>query len=256
MKFPASSCAVLLMSFICTAPLAQSDTNPIDVQQLAVSAEATGRAIYRHDRAAELATDVARKNRGFRRDKRIRGWVSEELDDAVAIVFLDGENRAIYRARVHDSGAADGLEALDEPMELTGELCRAALARELAMSVNLEGCSDSYNTVVLPDRTREDAFQVYLLPGTTRHNIVPIGGTYRVNIQGNQITAQRGYTRSCLVLEKSKDSAGLIMTHLLDDQPTEIHVYRNLWADIPFYVGTKSGMWKVVDGRIQLVEQR
>ena len=48
---------------------------------------------------------------------------------------------------------------------------------------------------------------------------------------------------------------GMMVTHLLDPQPTEIHVFISLNTDSPLYVGTTENryLWKVSKGRISLV---
>jgi len=42
------------------------------------NAEITGAVIYRHDHAAAVATDAALKIRAYKRDKRVKGWITED----------------------------------------------------------------------------------------------------------------------------------------------------------------------------------
>jgi hypothetical protein len=51
------------------------------------SAETTGLSIFRHDQAAAVATDAAFKLRAFKKDKRVRGWITEERDGQIVVTF-------------------------------------------------------------------------------------------------------------------------------------------------------------------------
>jgi hypothetical protein len=45
----------------------------------------------------------------------------------------------------------------------------------------------------------------------------------------------------------------IFVTHLLDDIPTEAHVFWSLWAGKPMYVGTPDRrIWAIEGGRIRL----
>jgi hypothetical protein len=74
-------------------------------------------------------------------------------------------------------------------------------------------------------------------------------------VEGGQVTSQRGFTKSCIELDKSGNTAGLMITHLLDHTPTEVHVYWSLWAGLPIYVSTSAGPWSVDKGRIEFVQR-
>lgn len=127
------------------------------------------------------------------------------------------------------------------------------------MASAIEPCSKNYNSVVLPSgATPGTDWNVYLLPGTTKHNVVPIGGTYRMEIDGAKVVSQRGFTRTCIALQSEPEAVGLMITHLLDPIPTEVHVFWSLWAKKPIYVATPpNGTIWIVDGnKIGLVERK
>ena len=107
---------------------------------------------------------------------------------------------------------------------------------------------------MLPDTREGGGWIVYLLPGTTKQGIVPIGGSYRLELDaaGDRVVTQRGFTRSCITLENPPDSAAMMITHLLDPRPTEVHVFWSLWAGKPMFVGTSTGLWKIEDGRVTM----
>jgi len=54
---------------------------------------------------------------------------------------------------------------------------------------------------------------------------------------------------------EAKPSA-LVITHLLDPQPTEVHVFEQFSVGVPVYVGIAStrSMWKVEGGQIVQVD--
>lgn len=215
------------------------------------TAEATGRAIFEHDRAAAVATDVAMAQRSFKRDRRVRGWVTEAKDGGTVVTFVDDTPSALYRVLVSTDGEPSPLLPLEAPEPLTGFEAGAATARRVALESDFAACSKTYNTVVLPDASEAGAWVVYLLPGTTRKNEVPIGGTYRVEVRNGAVSAQRGFTRSCIVLSRGPKVGAMMITHLLDPMPTEAHVHWSLWAGTPMYVAAQSGVWAIEEGRLR-----
>lgn len=222
------------------------------------AAETNGAAIYRHDHAAAIATDAAFEIRAFKRDKRVNGWITEEKGSDIIVTFIDKVPAALYRVTVSNSGAVTGgVTTLDSPTPLTAFESGAAAARALAMKSGFAPCSDKYNSVVLPDKSLANNWVVYLLPGTTRKNVVPIGGTYRVETDAKTVTSRRGFTRTCIALQYDARSASLMITHLLDPTPTEVHVFWGLWSGKPLYAGTlpHGTIWAVESGKIRLVKR-
>lgn len=220
------------------------------------AAEATGRAIFEHDRAAAVASDVAIAQPAFKRDGRVRGWLTEAKDSGIVVTFIDETPSALYRVLVSADGEPSPLLPVEAPGPLTEAEAGAALARRVALQSDFAACSKTYNTVVLPDASEEGAWVVYLLPGTTRSDEVPIGGTYRVEVRGGAVAAQRPFTRSCITLSRGSEGGAMILTHLLDPVPTEAHVHWSLWAGTPMYVGTSNGMWAIEEGRVRRLSEK
>lgn len=217
--------------------------------------EATGRAIFEHDRAAAVATDVAMSQRAFKRDKRVRGWVTEARGDGIVVTFIDGTPSALYRVLVSAEGVPSPLLPLEAPEPLDSFGSGAAMARRLALEAPFPACSSTYNTVVLPDPAFEGGWVVYLLPGTTRHDVVPLGGTHRFEVRDGAVATERGFTRSCIALNRGPELAAMLVTHILDPVPTEAHVHWSLWAGTPMYVSTEGGLWKIEQGRVRPVSR-
>lgn len=220
------------------------------------SAEITGLAIYRHDHAAAVATDAALKLRAFKKDRRVKGWITAGQQGRIIVTFIDQTPSALYRVVVSEDGVAGPVTTLESPTPLTDYESGAAAARAAALASKFPPCSSSYNLVVLPSAETNGNWVVYLLPGTTKANVVPIGGTYRLETSGSSVISQRGFTRSCIALQSDPSAVGLMITHLLDPVPTEAHVFWSLWASKPMYVATPDGtLWIVEGGKIGLVER-
>ena len=243
------------------APAALDDAQ---IAQTLLDAEAKGRAIYLHDQAAAVATDAVMKLKAFRQDGKrgqLAGWITEQRDEGIVVTFLSSESipRARYRATVASDGRVAGeVVALEKPEALSSYELGAARARATAAAAKFEPCSKTYNTVVLRDDRESGGWTAYWLPGTTKQGIVPIGGSHRMDLDatGEKIVSQRGFTRTCIALDNPRDAVGLVISHLLDPVPTEIHVFWSLWAGKSMYVATSDGTWKIQDGAVTLLERR
>ena len=217
--------------------------------------ETLGRAIFEHDRAAAVATDVAREQRAFRRDKRVRGWLTEARDGGIIVTFIDETPSALYRVLVSAERVPSPLLPLEVPEPLDSFGSGAAEARRLALDSPFPACSETYNTVVLPDPAFDGGWVVYLLPGTTRHDVVPLGGTHRFEVRNGAVVAERGFTRSCVALNRGPKAGAMMITDVLDPVPTETHVHWSLWADTPMYIATEGGLWAIEQGRVRAVSR-
>lgn len=221
------------------------------------SAAATGMTIYRHDHAAAVATDAVRTLQKFREDKRVRGWVTEQQGKHIVVTFLSDTPAALYRVPV-SGGKAGAVVVLETPAPLSAFESGAAAARSAVLASKFMPCSPTYNSVILPGAAPAEDWVAYLIPGTTKNDVVPIGGTYRFVVKDAKVIAQRGYTRTCIALQTDPAAVGLMVTHLLDAVPTEAHVFWSLWARKPIFVATPPGgtIWSVDGDKINLVERK
>lgn len=258
---------LLTLLFIATPLQAQDKRpearSPIDEQALISAAESAGKNIFVHDRAAAVTTDALMQLREFRKDKRVAGWITEEKDGNISVTFVGPRDtptkHALYRAAVTTGGLIIGTPvALATPEALTAFEAGAFAARSVAFASGFSPCASTYNSVVLPaNDTPLSGWLVYLLPGTTKQNVVPLGGTYRLEIgpEGTSVLTQRGFTRTCIQLGSEPGVVAMMVTHLLDPVPTEAHVFWSLWAAKPMYVSTSGGLWKIENGKVMRVER-
>jgi hypothetical protein len=230
---------------------------PAEEASALVSAQSVGVALYRHDRAAWVATDAARAVPQFKEDRRVNGWITEQSGSDIVVTFLDATPAALYRVSVTD-GKAGPVLALEAPTPLSAYEAGAAAARSLAIRTPFQLCSKDYNPVVLPGSTPAEDWVVYLIPGTTKSTVVPIGGAYRFAVKDSRVVSQRGFTRSCIDLENGPRAVGLFITHVLDSVPTEVHVFWSLVTRKPIYVATApaGSIWMVHGGKIMLSERK
>lgn len=256
---------VLLLASLCTSGLATAQALlPEDVSTEVLArvraAEQTGREIFRHDQAASAATDALFEVRGFKRNRQLRGWITEAKGDRVLVTYIGqakgGQPTARYRVWVDSQGRVEGKPSvLREPEPLTP--FEAAAARAQSQEVEFQPCAERYNAVVLPAGESLQKWRKYLLPGTTQHGIVPLGGSYRADIDlATGETEVRGYTKTCIQLESPREAVGLMVSHLLDPEPTEVHVFWSLWAGKPMYVAITEPrtLWSIEEGKIRPVK--
>ncbi len=219
-----------------------------------------GRIIYRYDRAAAAATDLLIDEVG-RLSGKVLGWIVEEDGDDERVLFYKQAATGFapaYSIAVRNGAAIDNsLVTHDEGEALTPAQATMIKARERALAEGVSGCAKDYNTVVIPDE--KIGYLVYVLAATTERNAVVFGGHLRhdVDASGETIVGFRKFTNTCLVVRPPKFSddavvAGLLVSQVVTDYPTEIHVWLNLLHGVQLYVVTMDKrLWAVEDGKIR-----
>lgn len=273
MKLPIVAILASALSLVpAFAPCRASDDPPPPIpdalRPAVAAAESTGRQLQRLDRAAWVATDTIRTARDARRLRRsVRGWITEDIDVGTRVSFFDGSapSRLLYVVDVESSGRSTS--SLPPGPTFADEGQQAMIrARQSALSETFLRCSRTYNTVVFP---ADDGIHVYLMPGTTQQGLHPAGGHHKLvyDASGTDLQSSRGFTRGCIDLQSDPGSpptgyrpAGMMVTHLLDPQPTEIHVFISLNAPIPLMVMTSSQsdpdkpmIWKLKQGHVAVM---
>ncbi|HRN62739.1 MAG TPA: hypothetical protein PLF73_09805 [Luteimonas sp.] len=239
---------------------------PDDLRPAVQAAEETGRRLQRLDRAGWIATDVIQADRAARKLRRsVRGWITEATDTGTRVSFHDGSEpaRPVYVVDIDQTGRSTVVDVAADAS--FGEDAQALVrARTAALSESFLQCSRTYNSVVFAEG---DEIHVYLMPGTTKPDVFPAGGhhLFVFDASGRALRSRRPFTNGCIDLAsgdppKGHRAALMMVTHLLDPQPTEIHVFISLNAPVPLVVATSSPRspdkpmgWQVDEGRISVL---
>lgn len=214
--------------------------------------------MYWYDQAAWHGTDDMLAN-GKEVASRIGGWIVDgPAEEPLLIFYSKGSDPVpVYIARFRDGRLVEGRVARgDERSLITPARKRlidaVALAHHALQQAKLPGCSDKpFNTIVLPADVEGGPLRVYFLTPQTATDSIPFGGHYLVEVDSTGGTSPvRKFTNSCIsVPTKQPDgvkSVGLVITHLLDPVPTEIHGFSAMAARVPVYVGTRDKrIWEV-----------
>jgi hypothetical protein len=258
--------AILCSMFACGAPPAAAQT-AAEQRQLDWALE-RGRLLFALDRAAWVGTDDMKEHIRDPRSAGLRGYIVDRDEQGFVAIFFAREGErlvAAYRGRVGGSGIAsrEVFPAGQRP-ELTPRQQRIARTLEQlrTASPNLEMCSPaSANVAIIPPESAEGPVDVYVMTPQTETNVIPFGGHHRLTLdpQG-RILNQRRFTKTCLAIPLSRPGnanrpAGLVVSHLLDRIPTEIHVFNAMAARLPVYVSAGGSVWEVSGERIRFVSR-
>jgi len=248
-----------LAAMLATQAFAETDRE-IEFAAEIAEAERLGRIIYNYDIAVWRATDLLTERAGRDLTGKIKGWIVEEAEEGERVLFYRGSNGQFtpaYSVEVRNGEAVSAsYQAFSENDRLSPSQLAMIRARETGADAGASGCAKAYNTVVVPDEAT--GYFVYILAASTEPGAVVLGGHWRhdVDSTGEKIVGFRKYTNSCLTLKSPKRSdrvvtVGLLVSHLLTDHPTEIHVWASLLHDISFFVATRDKrLWKVSAGKI------
>ena len=228
-------------------------------------AEQRGQLLFEIDRAAWVTTDDLAARVSDLRGAGIRGWTVEHDGSAYVVVYYVGEGEAraaLYRGRVENNRVVSGeVFAAGSRPPLTAVQHRIADARDAAAHLDRRPCTQAnFNVTVIPPETPDAPIDVYALTAQVQ-DVYPFGGHFRMTVSpSGQILAQRAFTNSCLNMPRQQNGrgrqAGVVVTHLLDPIPTEIHVFMSLSIGLPVFVGTANPdrVWEVDGRHIHLVD--
>jgi hypothetical protein len=241
---------------------------PADVQRQLDWAVRRGRLLFALDRAAWVGTDDMRERVPEAQMGQVRGYIVDSDDQSLVTIFYAQEGDRLvtaYRGRVGPRGITSR-EIFPEGQrpELTARQQRLAraLGQALAAAPRLRMCGPGNpNFAIVPPETPDGPLDVYVMTPQSDNNVLPLGGHHRITLGADgRVIAQRGFTNSCLNMPLSERGrprpAALVVSHLLDPIPTEIHVFSALAARLPLYVTTRDTVWNVNGERIRLLERR
>jgi hypothetical protein len=209
---------------------------------------ARGQLLFGLDRAAWVATDDMLERIPDAEASGIRGYVVERNADGFLVTFYAREGERLlagYRAQVASGGVTrpQVFQGAARP-ELTPAQARLARAVETVRgnTAGLQGCGRApYNMATVPPSTPDGPIDVYLMTPQV-DNAYPLGGHHRITLDASgREVGRRSFARSCIALSKAPPEAGaqvagMVVSHLLDPVPTEIHVFSSMAAQMPVYV--------------------
>jgi hypothetical protein len=201
-------------------------------------------SLYTYDQAAWHTTDALLAAVPEATLETIRGWVVTPEGESYRVTYYSGDagspHRAVFSA-VWNGGTkvADGKLRAEGDDQLSAEEARLAAASD-AVSSNgkLQCAARPFNRVILPHAGTGGADLVYLLTPQTQTGSIPLGGHYRAEVKDGRVVAERAFTNACLELPVDERAEALVVSHLLDPTPTEIHFFSVFAARRPIFVVT------------------
>jgi hypothetical protein len=248
------------LGFAAQAASAQTAQEQASIEQ----ALQRGRLMFGIDRAAWVATDDMVARIRDLQASGIRGYIVEPQPDGFDVIFYAASGNDLvqaYRGRVGRRGVAsrEVFPAASRP-PLTAAQRRMVAAVNAAAGSGRRPCGNQrFNPLIIPPASAEAPIDVYLMTPQTAQGI-PFGGHFRVTVapDGN-VASSRAFTNSCLVMPRPPaNAAGLMVSHLLDPVPTEVHIFSSLAAGVPVFVATSNPdrLWEVTGERVRLVPNR
>jgi hypothetical protein len=250
---------------------ALADPSP---QQLtaAKEAEARGAEIYAYDQAAWHSTDQfqidlkkAKLSLEQVSEQGVRGYVVEPAEKGLLLVTYyaqkDGRTWAFARYWMAGSSVRRGrLVKSDEDAALSPLALKLVELRGKAIEAAIEHkafiCNKGTpNTVVLPPRA-DGTYPAYVMSAATQTGRFPAGGHWRFDFDGQgKLVAHRGFTKSCIDVVTGlpgKTAVGYGVSHSLDTQPTEVHVFVSYNVPIKLFVIIEPGnnLWEIDRGKV------
>ena len=173
------------------------------------------------------------------------------FDGSVQVLFFTNEHvpRMSYRVRV-SGGPGYHSDVLEhDPPRLVHEPLMSLLNARLVALEALPPTTQAVNPVLIPQR--DGQLVVYLLAATAQPNVAVLGRHYRVEVSEDGSEVERVTALSPSELElPTRDGSGqrlgaLAISDRLMEHPTETHVFASRMANVPIYVTTSRGRWKV-----------
>lgn len=228
--------------------------------------------MYWYDQAAWHGTDDMLAKAKHVAD-RIGGWIVDGPADEPLLIFYSKNTDPVpvYLVRFRNGNLVEGRVARADELSLISPARKrlidaVGVARDALRQANVARCSDKpFNSIVLPPEVDGGPVRVYFLTPQTSIDTIPFGGHYLIEVDSAGRSAPvRKFTNSCISVATKQPgggkSLGLVITHLLDPVPTEIHGFSAMAARIPVFVGTPDErIWHVTPAAtgptVSLVQQ-
>jgi hypothetical protein len=242
---------------------------PSDLQEGVERASALGANLFLLDTSTSRAWDALGAQIGPLKVRDIGHYLAllggndeGRPDGSVQVLFFSSEvvPRLTYRVRVAGEAREHTDVVTEDPPRLVHDPLMTLLnARLLALDALPSG-KQTVHPVLIPQRDGE--IVVYLLAVAKQPDMAVLGRHYRVEVAEDGTQVETVTALSALDLElPTRDSAGqrvaaLTVTDNRMDHPTETHVFASRMANLPIYVTTGRGLWKVRPSAIDFLGVR
>jgi hypothetical protein len=225
-----------------------------------MKAERLGEELYLQDVIAAKATDALLRTVGPIKPGALNGWIVVKDGGGNLTRFIKGTGEdvnVVYDVRIDVKGNVEVTKDNLRPLSAT-EMAMFR-ARRNALRAAPKDCAKAFNTAVMED-IDSSGWLVYILAATAE-DVVMVGGHSRITVSadGKTVLAVTPLYESCLALpkpaaDKTKKPQALSVSYLLENVPSEIHVYLNRFYGYPLYVSTANSLWLVKNGKISLIK--
>lgn len=268
LRWSSAACATLALG--CQSPHMQpavsagesrSDRSlpvPYDLQEAVEEASILGTHLFLLDAATARASQALSERIGPLEQGPVRHYLAVMGDDAegkpdgsVQVLFFVGETVPVlaYRVLVSADPRRPASVVQHEPGGVVHEPLTSLLnARWMALEA-VPRSQQGVSTVLMPQRN--GTIVVYVLGATRQPNTAVLGRHYRVEVaeDGAQVISVTTLSKDELELP-TRDRTGqrlaaLAITDGDVEHPTETHVLASRLANVPIYVTTGRGRWKV-----------
>lgn len=260
LAFILSSSALLSPAMAATAP------GDATAEQIAADRKAMerGKELYAHDQAAWHGSDALRAIVDLTKHPEVQGYLTvPEADGTIALVFYaqapENTDTAPYEfARFVVDGSevvSGGLIESAEPKPLSDTMLQMVDARLAALNFAIRQqiplCGSAPPNIVILPATEDGIIPVYILSAPDRPGRYPLGGHHLIEIgPDNTPVNGRSFASDCLdgpIMPAARDAGPEFfnVTHMLGDQPTEIHYFAHLNMDVPLIIVAQNSIWNI-----------
>lgn len=235
-------------------------------------AESRGAEIYAYDQAAwhsadRLRLDMEKRGWGLEkvRQEGLSGYIVEPVEDGRLLTSYYGikGDKPFAVARYWTRGGEiekGGFLTDREDAEMSPLAQLLVQRRQQAMQLPTEQkvfrCTKGNpNVVVLPPRS-DGSIAVYIMSSPVERGVYPAGGHYLYLFGSNgKLLSSRAFSNGCVNIGSSDPSRrpeSVVLSHVLDPQPTEIHVFLNYVMQMPLVIVTVGShdVWGISKGKV------
>jgi hypothetical protein len=265
--------ALFFLMYSCATTKTESNTpvseTPPDYSTQIELAKSVGSNLYILDKASAIGTDVLFANVSNHTEKNLAGYITfREADDggtpldSYLVSFYTNEDppKIKYDIHVRMNNKHEFIE--HNPSIETKLWIRDFIKARQAAIKAIPKVTQPINPVIMPGEIfGKKGIALYLLAGTNKPDLAVLGKHYRAFVDPEKDYAveieplSKSEIEMPLKTENNAKIEALMVTQLLTDWPTEIHVFASLLYKMKVYVSTKSGIWSVDGTEINFIEK-